>query len=287
MPLVPIQVDTHTGISSPRSVGATATTPIPTTPKPAARTNHDKFFVRALGSDGAEVEGYPAHWRPENPFAQSPRVLLTDAPMTARERRQRIEEMEEQAAHGIIMPRLILPTTTARVKVESGQARRPGDVLSAQWQIVHLAWQDVPLSLPEDWSVPQDLLETFPGYDWERLRGYELQPWASQWAMPWREWPEDFGKRTQGSPIEPIWKYVRITEKLPFPDDSEDSMRFMSLLVRTHDPDPWIGHRIFGRNLWPAAAHPTNICAVNPNTTNGFRRTAKNTATKPKAKRKK
>lgn len=253
-------------------------------PLPASlvKSDRDRWKVAAFGADGKPVEGFEVHWRPDNPFAESPRVLLTTKKLTRKEQRLNIEAMEEQVAHDITQPRLMVPEGTANIVVSRDiKNPRPGDVFSATWQVVPLEWERRVLSLPEDWTVPSSLVETFPGYDWERLRGYELQPWETVWAMPYAEWRMEFGRRGADAPVEAYWRYVRVLEPLPFPDDSEDSVRFMALLVRLSEPDEWIGQRIYGRNLIPAAVAPTLINGIDPHARKGFRPAPKRPAPPP------
>jgi hypothetical protein len=253
----------------------------------ALRTDRDHWKIRILDAAGHEIEEYPTHWRPDNPFATSPRVMLAGCTISRKARKELIEGFEEQAALGLDVPRLIVPLATHVVEVSRDlSSPRPGQVRLARWRVTQLGWQPVAMTLPENWSVPADLVDLYPGYDWEQLRGYEMQPWASEWADPHESWQGDFGRR-QATPrvVEPIFRYVRITEPLPFPDDSMESVRFMSLLTRLHDPDPWRGHKIVRRNLVPAAVETRSLFGINPNTTNGFRRQAVNAHTKRKAKK--
>ena len=93
---------------------------------------------------------------------------------------------------------------------------------------------------------------------------------------------------TQGGKSEPYIEYARLRECLPFPDESEDSIRLMSRLVNIHAPDKWYGHSISSDKVWPAVVHATGMMGLDPRMNNGFRQlpTAKR-GTKPKTRSKK
>lgn len=259
------------------------------------------WWVEGLDSNGRRVPDYPAHSRPIHPFKDSFLVLVEADKITPQERRRLWEDTQwQQETIGVKTPQIMVPPSVKKLRISRMARPRPGDIYGGTWTLEHLDWTEREIFLPEQWEPTQDLLETFPGYDWERLRGYELQPWKTLWAPP-HEMFMEMGRRSEESPVEAMWRYIRILEwPKAFQADSIDCVRFMSLVVRLTEPDPWIGHRIWGRNLLPAAVvtSPSALHSVRPlgagsiaglagrgaaqhlGATNGFRRPSSKKTTK-------